>query len=376
MQNSSKTNREKHIETMRKVIEEEFPEFADSPAVKNQHYVPQFYLRNFSNHPQLKTIYLYRHNQKNSINPSIKSTCCMDYTYGEDSLLEWAFSTSERDASKIIKKIMANPKSHGMAGQEYFTLLEFIVYLHARSIRLIEEHRMLMRSFGEEIVKPFGITDWRLKFPTEDFPYVMQLDFFKDNIWSYLRLQPVILINKTPLDFVTSDCPVCMYNAAFIKEAFIEYGHSYGAMTSGIQIYLPLSNTLAIMLFDPEYYDLISKEIAYHELSEYQVKELNKIAIYNSRHCVIYGNPNKNPNIEKLSENLKKKSPEATDSNMVRTLPNRDDIIHSSCFCIKGKANITFLRQKKRITNMFSVIDDSLHDRLKARVARFKASDN
>ena len=356
MSNEEPRNTKKEIsDKTKEEFLKEFPEFEKKQPVKNQHYVPQFYLKHFSMHPDKKTIQAYWYKQKRCIENSVESTCREKYTYGENSIVEWSLATLEHDASIIINKILSDPENYVFYRPEYDVLLEFIMTLHARSIRLRDEYRQFLKDFGEKLPEHLGITDYTIKFPEEDFPYIFPLQFFGNVIVNYLQLQPLVLINNTESEFFTSDCPVCIYNTAFIKENL-----SYGAMSSGIQLYLPLSNRVALLLFDPQYYTLSNNNSMNYFPSKYQIEELNKIVIFNSRECVIFGNSNNKKVIGEFSEKLKKKSPEIT--NIVSSNIETNSIIFSPQFYIKGMAHLTFLKQKKRITNRYDTFHKNEYD--------------
>jgi len=78
--------------------------------VKNQHYIPRFLMRNFSEDENKEYITTYLLNEKRIVpNASIKNQASKDYIYGKDQTIENIFQNIE-DAtaitfSKIIKKV-------------------------------------------------------------------------------------------------------------------------------------------------------------------------------------------------------------------------------------------------------------------------------
>ena len=74
---------------------------------KKQHFVPQFYMRNFS--PDGKSFSLYIINEARVISrSSFANQCCEEYYYGDD--LEWenTLARMERQWSISIKKAIQN----------------------------------------------------------------------------------------------------------------------------------------------------------------------------------------------------------------------------------------------------------------------------
>ena len=76
------------------------------PEYKNQHYVPQFQFRQFSNDG--KGIFIYNLKTKQKIWGSIKNQCSEDYFYSKNGKVETIFSELESMTLEILKKIMAD----------------------------------------------------------------------------------------------------------------------------------------------------------------------------------------------------------------------------------------------------------------------------
>ena len=78
---------------------------------KNQHYVPQCYLREFATDSTSAAINLYNlDREKFIINASIKHQCSKNYFYGNNLLLEKAMQPIESNYSKVLKENKA-PRS-------------------------------------------------------------------------------------------------------------------------------------------------------------------------------------------------------------------------------------------------------------------------
>ncbi len=85
---------------------------------KNQHYVPQCYLKKFSTSSESKAaICLYNLDRKKLIkNAPIKNQCSKNYFYGEDLVIEKALQEIEGIFSEIVRNLES--KNHVLLDEE------------------------------------------------------------------------------------------------------------------------------------------------------------------------------------------------------------------------------------------------------------------
>lgn len=77
------------------------------PHNKNQHYVPQFYLKLFSNNQDQKTFGIWNIEKEIFVRSgSIRDQASLDYFYGKDLELEKAFGQQETLMSQIYSYIL------------------------------------------------------------------------------------------------------------------------------------------------------------------------------------------------------------------------------------------------------------------------------
>jgi hypothetical protein len=74
-----------------------------------------------------------------------------------------------------------------------------------------------------------------------------------------LDLHNKLLINKTSVEFITSDHPIVMYNQLL---TFRTFGSNCGVACKGLQIFYPLDPKKVLMLYDGQIYRVGSKRIA------------------------------------------------------------------------------------------------------------------
>jgi hypothetical protein len=77
------------------------------PANKRQHFVPQFYLRNFSSDASRKTIHIFNISREISIfGANLRSQCYKDYFYGRLADFEKGLGLLESATSAILRNIV------------------------------------------------------------------------------------------------------------------------------------------------------------------------------------------------------------------------------------------------------------------------------
>lgn len=92
---------------------------------KNQHYVPQFYLRNFSEDGHgIRTFNLS--SGKLIPHAKLKCQCSKDYFYGEDGVLESALGGLETAFSTTFKNCIELPLKERVSDEDFYLLTMFV----------------------------------------------------------------------------------------------------------------------------------------------------------------------------------------------------------------------------------------------------------
>ena len=206
---------------------------------KNQHFVPQFYLRNFSMDGERRSIGLYNLARCKVIcGASIKQQCSRDYWHGEpDPIFEDGISRLEGFGAAAIQKIIQSNELCNLR-----TLRMFAVIQLGRTVFSAE-------AYAETIEKMhFAIYG---KPPKENSLNP------KHSIGMYLTHEPILrdlaaclVINKSELDFITSDNPVVLSNWWFNHIYCKRPGPGIGLAQAGLEIYLPLSPKHQLIFYD------------------------------------------------------------------------------------------------------------------------------
>src|SRR5208283_1382271 len=111
------------------------------PPKKRQHYVPKFYLRNFSIGAAGKSIGIFNIPSEKFISSgSLKEQAYKDYFYGKDGKIEDIYRQFENRAAIIIRSIIKQHILPLWASNERLELLTFATFLHSRTEYSADEY--------------------------------------------------------------------------------------------------------------------------------------------------------------------------------------------------------------------------------------------
>lgn len=261
---------------------------------KYQHYVPQFYLRNFSNNGKSVGSYIFSQH-KYIPHASIKSVCGRDYLYGEDLRIEKWFQNLESIWAKIINKIISTGKMV-LEADEWTYLWMFFYLSDVRTAYTADTYidaskqeikaLLLMSSeynnleICDELIEDLPIT--------VNKPNLIYLQNMVKIIDVMSDLSIVLLHNTSNRQFVTSDCPVVKYNQLFIARDYIR---PYGYGHVGMQCFLPISPKHCLVLYDGVAYECKKEtDLVIQINAPDQIVELNKLFVENSRQALYFNN--------------------------------------------------------------------------------------
>lgn len=323
---------------------------------KNNHYVPQFHLRQWSKNK--KTIMTYNIAKDIYIKEaSIKNQAQKNYLYGRNNNFEDILGKIETYASPVYSKIISNKNIDCLNDEELDFVYFFINLCNERSNARANEQSYILTETAKVALK---LEKAHNKPGSEKFSYedIEKLDLHYDNpnltavqnIIKYYGLtydlSCVLLHNKTKYEFLTSDYPTIVYNLfSNTHNIFTGWGMSSG----GIIYILPISPQFAIMLYDSYAYDCILKNDIVEIKKESDINEINKLTILNSEFCV-YGTEN-------IPHNYLKNIKKGLDLKKSNPLNIWGDNINSTFIFIHRKrlhylANFSFLKINKDYNNI------------------------
>ena len=242
---------------------------------KVQHYVPQCYLRNFST--KARKGYLvgcFDKSSRKSFRANIKNVASQtkfyDFTdsHGNEVSFEEAFSDLETAAAQALKVVIDNPKMTTLLPyKEIFA--EFFAVQDCRTPAFRDAQNDTIKVANRKLARH------GLSFPeeTEDQEKEYQVRFLIETSANFanvlLNMKWILLANKTSQPFWTSDNPIVKYNP--LKD---DMRSNLGLMCEGIQLYIPISPYLAIVICDPFGYA--------HSPDEINTTDLDNINLNNS----------------------------------------------------------------------------------------------
>ncbi|MGB3515568.1 MAG: DUF4238 domain-containing protein [Elainellaceae cyanobacterium] len=226
---------------------------------KKHHFVPRFYLRNFSLDFKGSKISLFNlPMSKYVFCANLYDQAYKNYFYGKDLIIENALADLEKEASKIVNRILENslPRS---GSDEHYILLAFTLLLRERTVyaadRLNEFFGKTLKSIASEDPEALPKTD-RFNFAlTQSVQEALAI--MASMIPLALDLRFKLIINQSNEAFITSDHPVVFYNQFFEPKKIP--GGKIGIASKGLEIFLPLSPTHLLIFFDSDVYKIGTK---------------------------------------------------------------------------------------------------------------------
>ena len=261
---------------------------------KNQHYVPQFYLKLFSNNSHSIGAWNEKTN-KIIEHASIINMASKNNLYGENQIVEKWLSSLESKWSVLIHNVIADSKINSF--KDYTLMLFFIAISHARTLRIAEEstyelnYMANLLSKGKHLGK--DIEELKLYM---DIPNLVPLQLAPEITTSLSDLRYIIIENFTSACFITSDSPVCLYNKLY---AVRRYHRNYGFGAGGLIILLPLSPQKCLCLFDAMVYNC-GGLYSFRLKSSSQATEINKLIARNAFRNIFFNNQQKRSYINNI----------------------------------------------------------------------------
>lgn len=227
------------------------------PHLKNQHYVPKFYLRNFSRDPQRRSVSLLNlASQKYVPVASVRDQCAEDYFYDRTGRGEAAFGGIEGAMAAKFRELLKAP-SFSLRPLDKFLYCFFIGLQDARTARAEKEFFELtagVESYKTEFAKRVGVTPKPEKLPTRQ-EALLRIAVVARAFLMLLDLTFVVVRNESGHEFITSDHPVVRRNNFILPNGRPALR---GFANSGLIIFLPINPETMLLAFDPNIYSASS----------------------------------------------------------------------------------------------------------------------
>ncbi|GLX78282.1 hypothetical protein tinsulaeT_16220 [Thalassotalea insulae] len=246
-----------------------------SNITKNQHFVPQFLLKNFTSPNETINIY---DSARELLRPptSVNRVLAENYFYDKDNSVEHFLRDHvEGPASLIVKQFSPHQQSQAVPlnQKSKIDVLRFLTVQLNRTPRALNDSLGNIDNFFDDLFKEIGrLNNFEesvinsVKFKLDDPKDILRMQTIEAAFnWPLINdLEWHFLINSTDLDFVISDHPVVHYNW-YLRDS-IEM--DYTAITNhGVQMFLPLSPIVTLCLYDKKIYKLGNKNCSYTEVN-------------------------------------------------------------------------------------------------------------
>jgi len=216
---------------------------------KNQHYVPQCYLRRFSSAESGAAISLFNLDREKLIeNAPIKNQCSKGYFYGDDLVIEKDLQPIEGEYSAVINQIIE--PGYKLSEEHKIFLKRFWLLQNMRtdaaSKRSVE--------MSDEMGVVAGIDPSVYRQELKD-AVIQSMKIFYEHIDMVDDLKVCLIKNKTNNEFITSDDPAVLSNKWHILKKSSS-GLSFGLGSAGNIILLPLTPNILCLGYDGDVYSV------------------------------------------------------------------------------------------------------------------------
>jgi hypothetical protein len=260
---------------------------------KRQHYVPRMILRNFSKDGKRLSLFI---DGKRIDGASLRDQCQEDYFYGADQVMEKSFAEEEGKMATFFADL--TPERFAMLRDEDVHRLKlFVAYQHARTRGAAEQLSKFAGAFAKEALRDSLIRNKSTEISPEDLESVeIGIQGAQhESIWLAAKTNPILLdmnvkfitTARTP-GFVIADHPVVAYNQFAEHHPILSrYPTSTGLALKGLQLFMPLSPSMLLAVFDPSTYEYGGKS-SVCKAGPADVAHLNRMQAVNAYSCFYF----------------------------------------------------------------------------------------
>lgn len=274
------------------------------PAYKRQHYVPQFYLKKFAIDDKIQA-YNLKSKRLNTMN--CRDVCSRDYFYAQMPEVERSFSGMEGEGNRIISDIIMKNDLSKITIEDYCILLYFISFQYARTLGVKHEAEQHFDGLSNYFFRLFidnNIENLRKEGMEKEYlekcriiingpihAFAMK-SIMERGPFLIKDLNPILFMNFTGRDFITSDNPIVLYNSFFNNpEGHFLYppSGSNGLQSPGLQIFWPLDTKHMLVLYDNKFYNFnVTLNGCVKIYLEEDVDGLNSLQFFNCSDNILF----------------------------------------------------------------------------------------
>ncbi|MEQ2529213.1 DUF4238 domain-containing protein [Bacillaceae bacterium CLA-AA-H227] len=315
---------------------------------KRQHYVPQFYLKNFSD--SKKFINTYNISRSKYIpEASIRDMCQKENFYGADKKLEHFLNrVIETDTSTIIKDIINTNTFPNKEREEYIQLIVFLLVTEARNLKAADSTNNMFDIMSKNMlslypdIKKSDLDSFKIKL---EQPSHHNIKIAIESAPLVYDLEPLLIVEPTGArKFITSDNPVVRYNSFYLEK---NYFAGFGHVTRGLQLFFPISPQKCILLYDKHAYDIKGEKNGVLNLKAREVDQLNDLFYLNAYNNVFFNQKTKKEYIEGIhykNKNIPKISELEREVSLFKSVNSHGSLFHFSQNKVSKKINFSWMK--------------------------------
>jgi hypothetical protein len=254
--------------------------------VKNQHYVPQFLLRNFSSRGGL--IWCFDKLNNTSSEKSIRKIATEEYFYDTtvgqpEGSLEYLLSKAESAVALPIQEVVKHRSLTCLSADDFVKISLFIALQMLRTKSALQENERYQKIL-QEFLEPWRKAGYNIENEPNRSPREVWLSMFDatPEFAEHISRKIWFLIASDKM-FYISDNPVVLQNRANKK---VNRG-TLGINSDGIEIFLPISDSLVICLLCERTYGFLEGKttpdyLTFENLNALQILQSDRY-IFSSR---------------------------------------------------------------------------------------------
>ena len=221
---------------------------------RNQHYVPQFILRNFKSR-EGDFVWCYDKSNRKIFEPNISKIASESYFYdwikgNPENSLETKLSEIESETALIISEIISNNSLTSLSLTDKEKLSHFISIQLLRTKNQLEKLKDLHNVLKGFIQMPIDVDLPEENLKVSFLSMIAEAESFvpilMDKFWYLLKSDKAFIISDNPVVFQNT------YNQSSLRGTL-------GLKSIGIEIYFPLSNNLVLCLFCRDVYNKLKQ---------------------------------------------------------------------------------------------------------------------
>jgi hypothetical protein len=331
-------------------------------ALRNHHFVPQFYFRRFSS-DEKSICLLTRSTGKTVPRAPIKGQASKIGYYGDEEV-EKALSEIEGACSAALRRLDQVKDPQLLDGDDVTLILMHLTLQRTRTETARQNSKAFQDKMARLMLEVEVNNSTRLSEAEREsllgaLPHVeadpihaqrMQMGIAVEQSAGLRDLMLVVLVNKTNRPFIFGDAPVVFYNGFYRG---MRHRGVLGLDTPGLMVFFPLSATRCLTLLDPNCYQVRGGRGSCVQVRDLRdVLALNQLQIHAASNCVYFSDFRFAPYVAEAWRQERKRLTNHT--GMVIEAPGRDaatgdsigDIVHGFQPQLAYPLKLTFLKHE------------------------------